>query len=245
MIEPTGVSIFGHCFGGAALRVRLFAASAAGFGGSGLEPLDVRLQVDSPGEIAGVDDVVDLALRMAAMRGVERRQENLAAKRVDVGGFRLGVPRQIDDVRGRNLPKLGVVIRDRQRGGTLGIDDQKDIFRPAARRGGRGGQQRPRQAEAEKSEGPREECFFQIHCVLHGFLVSAATIAAILRLYASGRPNVATCAIIRPCGLTSATCDLSAPALDDTARRTADYFALHFAIYVAMSRLDPGSCHWS
>ena len=71
---------------------------------------------DSPGKVAGIDHVIDLVGQMPVVDGLEHGAENFPAEGVNVGRLRLRVPAKIEQIVGRNLPQVGIVIGDRERG---------------------------------------------------------------------------------------------------------------------------------
>lgn len=124
---------------GAAVLARCHRFRLNGRQQLGLELLQVRIEADAPREIAGIDHVVDLVGGAAAAGGRHHRPENPLPEGVDIGGLRLRVPGDIDDVGGGDLAEADVVVGDGQGGGALGVDHQEEVFgatTPPGRRGG-------------------------------------------------------------------------------------------------------------
>ena len=96
------------------------------------ELFDVVVERDSPGKVAGIHHVINLVGQMPVVDGLDHGAENFPAERVNIGRLRLRVPAKVEQIVGRNLPQVGIVIGDRERVLALRIDHQQHVLRSTA-----------------------------------------------------------------------------------------------------------------
>ena len=105
--------------------------------------------VDEVGEVAGVDDIVDLILKIAVGNSLHHRLQNLLAKGGDISRPGIALPVERKNVSLGHAAPMPPVVGDGLRGPTVLVHHQQNVFGPATGVGGARSDHKQAQDEPE------------------------------------------------------------------------------------------------